>query len=55
MTISRLPWRKCKRCHADIWKGMNYHKQRRGKVICNDCNKPKQVKGFITWLIGKLK
>ena len=55
MTTSRLPWRKCYRCKADIWRKDKYHKQRRGKVICDKCHRPKQVKTFLIKLLERLR
>ena len=56
MTISRLPWRKCKRCHESIWRKDAYYAQRKGKVICDKCSVLNKIKklhdGAVKWIKG---
>ena len=41
----------CKKCRSDIWSGIEYYPQRRGKAICFTCGStPKKVS-----LLSKIK
>lgn len=47
-------YHKCKN-HCDIWPGTYYYPQRRRKALCFECGYKPKIKGFIAWLLEKLK
>ena len=55
MSISGIPLRTCHRCKRSIWRKMFYKEIAKGKVICDKCHRPKQIKTFLIRLLEELR